>query len=68
MLGRADIPVVVKFPAPMSPEQQQWLYTAAVRVRRVSFHVSDAASAALLHDPLTLVSCQLQLWLYHPEH
>ena len=52
----AGTPVVVDFAAPMSPTQQQWLRSTPVRVRRVAFHVSDAASAALLHDPRTLVS------------
>ena len=52
---RADIPVVVEFRTPMSPEQQQWLRTTRVRVRRVAFDVNDTASAALLHDQSTLV-------------
>ena len=39
----------------MSPEARRWLYSTSVRVRRVAFHAADAASAALLHDPLMLV-------------
>ena len=51
----ADAPVVVEFRAPMSPEQQQWLRKTHLHMRRVAFHIDDAASAALLHDTTTLV-------------
>ena len=44
----ADAPVMVEFRAPMSPQQRQWLRTTRLRMRRVAFHVDDAASAALL--------------------
>ncbi len=39
----------------MTTKQRRWLCTTTVRVRRVAFHASDAALAALLHDPKTLV-------------
>jgi len=52
--------VVVEFCAPMSPEQQQWLRTTRMRVRRVAFHAGDAASASLLRDQFTLVRALLQ--------
>ena len=51
----ADVPVVVIFTEPTSATQQLWLRTTRVRVRHVAFHVDDNASAALLHDPSTLV-------------
>ena len=51
----ADMPVVIEFSAPTSPEQQLWLFKTHVRVRRVAFDVNDKASVALLVDPLMLV-------------
>ncbi len=44
----------------MSPEQRESLRTSRARVRRLSFHVSDGASAALLHDTASLVSAHLE--------
>ncbi len=34
---RVDVPVVVGFAAPMTPEQQHWLRATAVRVRYIVF-------------------------------
>ncbi len=55
---RADVPVVVDFHAPTSPEQRMWLRSTRVRVRRVAFHVDDKTSAVLLHDPTFMVGSQ----------
>jgi len=47
--------VVVIFTEPTSPAQREWLRMTRVRVRHIAFHIDDIASAALLHDPSTLV-------------
>jgi len=55
LMRPAESPVVVRFRAPMTPKQQQWLRSTTAHVRRIRFHSGDDASAALLHDIFTLV-------------
>ena len=47
--------MVGEFRSPLTSQQKQWLRGTSARMRRISFHVDDKASAAVLHDVYTLV-------------
>ncbi len=52
---------MVDFKAPTTSDQQHWLRRTRVRLRRVAFHLNDAASVTLLHDSSMLVRRLLPL-------
>lgn len=54
--AHADTPVVVAFRKPLGLTGRIWLYRTRVRVRRITFHRDDEASATVLHDEEALVS------------